>query len=144
MKLTVIKWRDIPTQVMIKKSRREVEKVQLDVRFMEAVDSAATIADATDTDAYISDWLNEVIEIPDGDLKEPVASKAAELESAFTQNVLLDYVNNGGNFFIEMAEGLISNHNYEAKIIQLEALRYFVKNSTKSDFPVISKHLEAF
>ena len=34
MKLTVIKWRDIPTQVMIKKSRREVEKVQLDNRFM--------------------------------------------------------------------------------------------------------------
>ena len=43
-----------------------------------------------------SDWNNEIIEIPDGDLKEPVASKAAELESAFTQNVLLDYVNNGG------------------------------------------------
>jgi len=96
MKLTVIKWRDIPTQVMIKKSRREVEKVQLDDRFMEAVDSAATISDATDTDAYISDWHNEVIEIPDSDLKEPVASKAAELESAFTQNVLLDYINNGG------------------------------------------------
>ena len=96
MKLTVIKWRDIPTQVMIKKSRREVEKVQLDDRFMEAVDSAATIADATDTDAYISDWHNEIIEIPDGDIKEPVAIKAAELESTFTQNVLLDYVNNGG------------------------------------------------
>ena len=47
MKLTIIKWRDIPTQVMIKKSRREVEKIQLDNRFMEAVDSAATIADAT-------------------------------------------------------------------------------------------------
>ena len=43
MKLTVIKWRDIPTQVMIKKSRREVEKVQLNNRFMEAVDSAATV-----------------------------------------------------------------------------------------------------
>ena len=96
MKLTVIKWRDIPTQVMIKKSRKEVEKIQLDNRFMVAVDSAATIADATDTDAYILDWHNEIIEIPNGDLKEQIASKAAELESAFTQNVLLDYVNNGG------------------------------------------------
>jgi len=96
MKLTVIKWRDIPTQVMIKKSRKEVEKVQLDNRFMEAVDSAATIADATDSDAYILDWHNEIIEISDGNLKEQVASKAAELESEFTQNVLLDYVNNGG------------------------------------------------
>ena len=54
MKLTVIKWRDIPTQVMIKKSRREVEKVQLDNRFMEAVDSAATVGESTDCLLYTS------------------------------------------------------------------------------------------
>jgi len=96
MNLTVIKWRDIPTQVMIKKSRREVEKIQLNNRFMEAVDSAASVADATDADAYLTDWKNEVIEIPDGDLKGPVAKKAAELESAFTQEILMNYVNNGG------------------------------------------------
>jgi len=96
MDLTVIKWRDIPTQVMIKKNRREVEKIQLNNRFMEAVDSAASVADATDADAYLTDWKNEVIEIPDGDLKGPVANKAAELESAFTQEILMNYVNNGG------------------------------------------------
>jgi hypothetical protein len=96
MKLTVIKWRDIPTQVMIKKSRREVEKLQLDNRFMEAVDSAATIGDSTDADAYLTDWHNEVTEIADGDLKEPVETKAAELEAEFTDEVLLSYVNNAG------------------------------------------------
>ena len=96
MKLTVIKWRDIPTQVMIKKSRREVEKLQLDNRFMEAVDSAATVGDSTDADAYLTDWHNEVTEIADGDLKEPVETKAAELESEFTDEVLLSYVNNAG------------------------------------------------
>ena len=96
MKLTVIKWRDIPTQVMIKKSRREVEKVQLNNRFMEAVDSAATVGDSTDADAYLTDWHNEVTEIADGDLKEPVETKAAELEAEFTDEVLLSYVNNAG------------------------------------------------
>ena len=96
MKLTVIKWRDIPTQVMIKKSRREVEKVQLDNRFMEAVDSAATVGDSTDADAYLTDWHNEVTEIEDGDLKEPVEKKAAELEAEFTDEKLLSYVNNSG------------------------------------------------
>ena len=96
MKLTVIKWRDIPTQVMIKKSRREVEKVQLNNRFMEAVDSAATVGDSTDADAYLTDWHNEVTEIADGDLKEPVETKAAELETEFTDEVLLSYVNNAG------------------------------------------------
>ena len=96
MKLTVIKWRDIPTQVMIKKSRREVEKLQLDNRFMEAVDSAATVGDSTDADAYLTDWHNEVTEIADGDLKEPVETKAAEIEAEFTDEVLLSYVNNAG------------------------------------------------
>ena len=96
MKLTVIKWRDIPTQVMIKKSRREVEKVQLDNRFMEAVDSAATVGDSTDADAYLTDWHNDITEIEDGDLKEPVEKKAAELESEFTDKILLSYVNNSG------------------------------------------------
>ena len=97
MKLTIIKWRDIPTQVMIKKSRRAVEKVQLDNRFMEAVDESATIADATDTEAYLSDWNNEVIDIADGDMVAPVAEKAAELEEIFSAEVLLSYVNNSGN-----------------------------------------------
>ena len=96
MKLTVIKWRDIPTQVMIKKSRREVEKVQLDNRFMEAVDSAATVGDSTDADAYLTDWHNEVTEIEDGNLKEPVEKKAEELEAEFTDEILLSYVNNSG------------------------------------------------
>ena len=96
MKLTVIKWRDIPTQVMIKKSRREVEKLQLDNRFMEAVDSAATLGESTDADAYLTDWHNEVTEIADGDLKEPVETKVAELEAEFTDEVLLSYVNNAG------------------------------------------------
>ena len=96
MKLTVIKWRDIPTQVMIKKSRREVEKIQLDNRFMEAVDSAATVGESTDADAYLTDWHNEVTEIEDGDLKGPVEQKAAELEAEFTDEILLSYVNNSG------------------------------------------------
>ena len=96
MKLAVIKWRDIPTQVMIKKSRREVEKVQLNNRFMEAVDSAATVGDSTDSDAYLTDWHNEVTEIEDGDLKEPVEKKAAELEAEFTDEVPLSYVRNAG------------------------------------------------
>ena len=48
---------------------------------MEVVDSAAEIADATDTDAYLADWNNEVIEVEDGDMVTPVAAKAAELES---------------------------------------------------------------
>ncbi|MFP6776351.1 MAG: virulence factor [PS1 clade bacterium] len=96
MKLTIIKWRDIPTQVMIKKSRREVEKVQLDNRFMIAVDEAATVDGSTDSDAYLADWNNQVINIPDGDLKEPVKNMALELDKLFNHETLQEYVKNAG------------------------------------------------
>jgi hypothetical protein len=96
MKLTIIKWRDIPTQVMIKKSRREVEKIQLDNRFMEAVDAAAMVDGSIDSDAYLADWNNEVIDIPDGDLRIPVQTKATELEKEFDSEVLKSYVDNSG------------------------------------------------
>lgn len=96
MKLTIIKWRDIPTQVMIKKSRKEVEKAMLDNRFMEAVDMAAMVGGAADTDAYLNDWQNEIIEIGDGDMATLVAEKVSELEAAFPQELLQQYIQNKG------------------------------------------------
>ena len=41
--LTIISWRDIPAQVVVKRGR-ETAKVQLSPRFQEAVDRAATVA----------------------------------------------------------------------------------------------------
>ena len=55
-------------------------------------------------------------------------------------NGLEDYMKNGGNFFIKLAEGLIENPVWEVNIIQLEALRYFAKNS-QNNLPNISTHL---
>lgn len=57
-------------------------------------------------------------------------------------NGLEDYFHNGGNFFIQMAEELISNPGWEAKTIQLEALRYFSINASPKDLPTISSHLK--
>jgi hypothetical protein len=41
-----------------------------------------------------------------------------------------------------MAEDLQDQTNWEEKTIQLEALRYFIKNSTKQWQDVISMHLK--
>lgn len=59
-----------------------------------------------------------------------------------TVDVLLDYVQNGGNYFIELAENLIKTTGWEAKIIQLEALRFYAKNTSLKDLPTILSHLE--
>ncbi len=57
-------------------------------------------------------------------------------------NGLEDYVKNGGNFFIDLAEELMGNPDWESKIVQLEALRYFSKNGSSQNLPKISSHLE--
>ena len=52
--LTLISWRDIPAQVVVKRGR-ETAKVQLSERFQEAVDRAAMRAGKGSSDAYLAD-----------------------------------------------------------------------------------------
>jgi hypothetical protein len=67
---------------------------------------------------------------------------AEKVDGKTIMDGLGDYVNNGGNFFIQMAEDLQDQTNWEEKIIQLESLRYFIKNATKQWQYVISMHLK--
>jgi hypothetical protein len=67
---------------------------------------------------------------------------AEKVDGKTIMNGLGDYINNGGNFFIQMAEDLQDQTNWEEKTIQLEALRYFIKNATKQWQDVISMHLK--
>ena len=56
---------------------------------------------------------------------------------------LENYLKNGGNFFIQMAEKLITNHGWELQIIELEALRYLLnKVSSNKDLVNISSYLK--
>jgi len=57
-------------------------------------------------------------------------------------NGLEGYVKNGGNFFIELAEGLIGNPDWVSKVVQLEALRYFSKNASHENLQIISYQME--
>ncbi len=53
--LTIVYWRDIPAQVIVK-AGRQAAKRQLDERFEKAIDRAAMRADLKDTDSYLSEW----------------------------------------------------------------------------------------
>jgi len=56
---------------------------------------------------------------------------------------LENYVKNGGNFFIQMAEELTTNQEWELQIIELEALRYFSNKVTSNkDLVDISSYLK--
>lgn len=92
--LTVISWRDIPAQVMARRGR-ETAKKELSARFQVAIDRAAMYAGLFGTDEYLSEWKRESRPCG-GELEAEVARAAADLEAAFTSEVLNELAGNGG------------------------------------------------
>lgn len=93
--LTVVYWRDIPAQVIVKRGR-ESAKVQLTERFEKAIDRAAMRANLRDTDSYLAEWRRAApIDVSD-DLQAEADKMAAELEAAFDDARLRALVEVGG------------------------------------------------
>ena len=85
--LTIIYWRDIPAQVVVKQGRA-TSKVQLSQRFQEAVDRAAMRAGRGSSDAYLADWKRSDPRPCGDDLDAEAAAEAARIEAAFTDAAL--------------------------------------------------------
>ncbi len=85
--LSIISWRDIPSQVVVRRGR-ETAKVQLSARFQEAVDRAAMRAGRGSSDAYIADWKRSDPRPCGEDIQAEAAAEAALIESRFTDEAL--------------------------------------------------------
>jgi hypothetical protein len=85
--LTIISWRDIPAQVVVKRGR-ETAKAQLSPRFQEAVDRAAMRAGKGSSDAYLADWARSTPRPCGDDLNAEAAAEAARLEARYTDEDL--------------------------------------------------------
>jgi hypothetical protein len=85
--LTIISWRDIPAQVVVKRGR-ETAKVQLSARFQEAVDRAAMRAGKGASDAYLADWKRSEARACGEDLQAEAAAEAARIEARFSDEAL--------------------------------------------------------
>ncbi len=81
--LTIIGWRDIPAQVVVKRGR-EVAKVQLSQRFQEAVDRAAMRAGKGSSDAYLADWKRSDPTPCGDDLQAEADAAAAKIEAKYS------------------------------------------------------------
>jgi hypothetical protein len=94
-KLTVVYWRDIPAQVIVKAGRQNAKR-QLNERFEKAIDRAAMRAKLRDSDSYLEHWRRaDAIEVG-GDLEEEATRAAAQLEADYTEDRLKELVNTGG------------------------------------------------
>lgn len=85
--LIVIWWRDIPSQVVVKRAR-ETGKVQLSGRFQEAIDRAAMRAGKGSSEAYIADWRRSAPRSCGEDLSGEAAAEAAALEARYSDDDL--------------------------------------------------------
>ena len=85
--LSVIYWRDIPAQVVVKRGR-ETAKVQLSARFQEAVDRAAMRAGKGTSDAYLADWKRSEARACGEDLQAEADAEAARIEARFSDEAL--------------------------------------------------------
>jgi hypothetical protein len=103
--LTVVYWRDIPAQVIVKKSRRDEAKIQLSERFEKAIDRAAMKAKLRDTDSYLAEWRKVPLGEVGDDLQAEASRKAAEIEAEFDEAKLNALADAGGQAASEQAAG---------------------------------------
>ena len=93
-KKTIIFWRDIPSQVIVKQARTTA-KAQLSERFFKAIDKAAMRAGRQGSAEYLDDWRRE-IKTCQGDPHTIVEATAKEMEDFYSDEVLQTLVKNKG------------------------------------------------
>lgn len=94
--LTVLYWRDIPSQVIASAGRRNQAKVMLSQRFQDAIDRAAMRGKARDADSYLEEWRRaEPVECGD-DLEAEAAAAAGRIEAEYDDDRLRRLVEAGG------------------------------------------------
>jgi len=93
--MTVVYWRDIPAQVIVKQGRATAKR-QLPERFEQAIDRCAMKVGAQDTDAYLAEWRRGEPVAVEGDLEALAAAEAERLERAFDKAALKALIDNDG------------------------------------------------
>ena len=99
MNVILVKWRDIPAQVIVKKGRVRA-RARLGERFQSAIDRAAMRAKKRSADAYMSDWAREPInptpEDSSADLQAVAENLVAGIEARYSDDRLLALIRNHG------------------------------------------------
>lgn len=94
-RLTVVYWRDIPAQVIVKAGRQSAKR-QLSERFETAIDRAAMRAGLRDTDSYLAQWRRDAPVDCGDDLESEAESAAARLEEEYGEERPKALVVSGG------------------------------------------------
>jgi hypothetical protein len=91
----IVYWRDIPAQVKVRAGRARGGQA-LSERFQVAIDRAAMRAGLFNTDDYLNEWHTAEAHERDGEPEAVAAAVAAELEAAYSDELLEHLASNGG------------------------------------------------
>jgi hypothetical protein len=80
--LTILFWRDIPSQVIVKAGRASAKR-QLSERFIRAIDAAAMHAGAGGADDYLAGWRRADLGPCGEDLESEASAAAERLEAEY-------------------------------------------------------------
>lgn len=94
--LTVVYWRDIPAQVIVKKGRKAAKR-ELPPRFTEAIDMCAMRVGARDTDAYLAEWRRGEPQAVGEDLEAEADKAMKAIDEKFSGERLKALVMAGGH-----------------------------------------------
>ncbi|MEM7169010.1 MAG: virulence factor [Pseudomonadota bacterium] len=95
-KLTIVYWRDIPAQVIVKAGRKNAKR-QLDERFEKAIDMAAMKADLRDTDSYLAEWRRGEAQDCGDDLEAEAQKATDQIHNDYDSERLRALIANGGH-----------------------------------------------
>jgi hypothetical protein len=94
-KLSIISWRDIPSQVIVKQGRSSA-KVPLSERFQQAIDRAAMRAGKGGSEAYLADWKRGDPRDCSDDLQAEAEAEAARIERRYGDETLKQLIRQKG------------------------------------------------
>ena len=93
-KLTIVMWRDIPAQVIVKQGRNSAKR-PLEERFEKAVDKAAMRAGLYGSDSYLSEWRRDTTACGD-DLEAILETTVNQIQTDYTEERLALLIAAGG------------------------------------------------
>ena len=93
--LTILYWRDIPSQVIVRSGRNSAKR-ELSEPFIRAIDAAAMRAQASDANAYLAEWRRAEPTPCGDDLEAEASAAAARLEAEYDANRLAELAKRGG------------------------------------------------
>lgn len=93
--LTIVYWRDIPAQVIVKQGRANAKRQLSDV-YQKAIDAAAMKAGAASSDAYLNDWRRGDPQSVEGDIEVLAEQALNDIEAAYGPERLQALIASGG------------------------------------------------